>query len=87
MAKYYVECGDKRIILQAGDAREAARRAVERWWTFGYELMLGNGVSVHEAGFSNAEADRFATYELVAELEGRPVEELVESVLAGIRGG
>lgn len=87
MAKYYVECGNKRIILQAHDSREAAVRAVERWWTFGYELVLGNGVSVHETGFAHDEADRFATYELVAELEGQPVEDLVESVLAGIRGG
>jgi hypothetical protein len=87
MAKYYIQCAGKRIILQASDPREAAMRAIERWWSFGYELVLGKGVTVCEAGFGHDDdAHRYATYELVAELEGRPVDDLVESVLAGIRG-
>jgi hypothetical protein len=80
MAKFYVQSGDYRLVIQANTARGAALWAVHR--TLSQVLSftdeppaasqppapagrLGESVSVHEQGFDRPDAQHYGTFGLI----------------------
>jgi hypothetical protein len=80
MAKFYIQSGDYRIVVQANTARGAALWAVHR--TLSQVLSftdeqpgpsgptppagrLGETLTVHEQGFDRADGQRFETFGLI----------------------
>ena len=82
MAKYYVQCGEKTLVVVAQDPRSAGRAALARWCGPDRLTLLGCGMLVSERGIGRSEAARLSTFELLAEIEGVLPERLLDEALA-----
>lgn len=82
MAKYYVQCGEKTLVVLAMDPRAAALRTLATWCGPDRLTLLGCGVKVSEQGFGRDDAARLSTFELLAEIDGVLPEQILAEALA-----
>lgn len=83
MPKFYVQSGQVQVVLESSEAHQAALTAFQ-WWCdqqaeamFGGEIedcQLGNEMLVSEVGFGAADAESFATLDILMAWQVEPVE-------------